>query len=166
MRLFSMISGQGRGFWAQAGGALAIAVMIAGCGDNYRPTVTPVGTNGPPAQPISYAVVVSSTGSPSSDGVVTIIDYSGDTILTEAAIGPGPTAFTLDVPSANGYTLNSDKTISNFQISTSLQAKNVYFSSLFDDLCDREPDAAFLRLVGNRPEWGCCRSLQRIAASP
>ncbi len=125
-----MISGQGRGFWAQAGGALAIAVMIAGCGDNYRPTVTPVGTNGPPAQPISYAVVVSSTGSPSSDGVVTIIDYSGDTILTEAAIGPGPTAFTLDVPSANGYTLNSDKTISNFQISTSLQAKNVYFSSL------------------------------------
>ena len=130
MRLFPMISGQGRGFWAQAGGALAIAGLIAGCGDNYRPTVLPVGSNGPAAQPTSYAVVVSSTGSATSDGVVTIIDYSGDTVMTEATIGPGPTAFTLDVPSANGYTLNSDKTISNFPITTSLQAKSVSFSSL------------------------------------
>ena len=96
MRLFPMISGQGRGFWAQAGGALAIAGLIAGCGDNYRPTVLPVGSNGPAAQPTSYAVVVSSTGSATSDGVVTIIDYSGDTIMTEATIGPGPTAFTID----------------------------------------------------------------------
>jgi DNA-binding beta-propeller fold protein YncE len=130
MRLFPMISGQGRGFWAQAGGALAIAGLIAGCGDNYRPTVLPVGSNGPAAQPTSYAVVVSSTGSATSDGVVTIIDYSGDTIMTEATIGPGPTAFTLDVTASNGYALNSDKTISNFPISTSLQTKQVSFSSL------------------------------------
>jgi DNA-binding beta-propeller fold protein YncE len=137
MRLFSMISSQGRARWAQAGGALAFAVLVAGCGDNYRPTVTPVGTSGPPAQPTSYAVVVSvpaaseaTCGGASSDGVVTIIDYSGDTIMTEAAIGPGPTAFTLDQQGATGYTINCDGTLSNFSITTTLQAKNVSFSTL------------------------------------
>ena len=129
MRLFPMISGQGRALLAQAGGALVIAALIAGCGDNYRPTVTPVNTNGPAAQPTSYVVVVSSTGV-STDGVVTLIDYSGDSILTEATIGPGPTAFTLDELGANGYTVNSDGTLSNFAITTSLQTKNVSFSTL------------------------------------
>ena len=129
MRLFPMISGQGRALLAQAGGALAIALLIAGCGDNYRPTVTPVYTPGPAAQPTSYAVVVSSTGA-NTDGVVTLIDYSGDSILTEATIGPGPTAFTLDELGATGYTVDSDGTLSNFAISTSLQTKYVSFSTL------------------------------------
>jgi DNA-binding beta-propeller fold protein YncE len=124
-----MISGQGRALLAQAGGALAIAVFIAGCGDNYRPTVTPIYTNGPAAQPTSYAVVVSTTGK-NTDGVVTLIDYSGDSILTEATIGPGPTAFTLDELGATGYTVDSDGTLSNFAITTSLQTKNVSFSTL------------------------------------
>jgi len=38
---FSMISGQGRALLAQVAGALAIADGCR-CGDNYRPTVTPV----------------------------------------------------------------------------------------------------------------------------
>ncbi|MGB0064965.1 MAG: hypothetical protein WBP85_11020 [Terracidiphilus sp.] len=130
MRLFPIISGHGRVLWAQAGGALAMAALLAGCGDNYRPTITPVNGNGPAAQPLSYAVVVSSTGSPSSNGVVTIIDYSGDTITTEATIGPGPSAFTTDAFGSTGYTLNSDGTISNFAITASLQTKQVSFSSL------------------------------------
>lgn len=129
MRLFPMISGQGRALLAQAGGALAIAVLIAGCGDNYRPTVTPVYSPGPAAQPSSYAAVVSTTGA-NTDGVITLIDYSGDSILTEATIGPGPTAFTLDELGATGYTINSDGTLSNFAITTSLQTKNVSFSTL------------------------------------
>ncbi len=108
---------------------VAVSALIGGCGDNYRPVVTPVGTNGPAPQPSSYAVVVSTTGS-STDGVVTIIDYSGDTIMTEATIGPGPTAFTLDELGATGYTINSDRTLSNFSISTSLQTKNVLSSTL------------------------------------
>jgi DNA-binding beta-propeller fold protein YncE len=124
-----MISSQGRGFLAQAGGALAIAVLVAGCGDNYRPTVTPVGTSGPASQPTSYVVAVSSTGA-AANGIVTIIDYSGDSIMTEATIGPGPTAFTLDELGGTGYTVNSDHTISNFSITTSLQTKNVTSSTL------------------------------------
>jgi DNA-binding beta-propeller fold protein YncE len=129
MRLFPMISGQGRALLAQVAGALAIAALVAGCGDNYRPTVTPVYSTGPAAQPTSYVVVVSTTGV-STDGVVTLIDYSGDSILTEATIGPGPTAFTLDQLGATGYTVNSDGTLSNFAITTSLQTKNISFSTL------------------------------------
>jgi DNA-binding beta-propeller fold protein YncE len=115
--------------FAQAGAALALAALIGGCGDNYRPVVTPIGTNGPAAQVSSYAIVVSTTGS-STPGVVTIIDYSGDSILTEAPIGPGPKVFTIDSVGATGYTINSDATLSNFALQTNLQAKNVSESTL------------------------------------
>jgi hypothetical protein len=111
------------------GAALAVAVLVGGCGDNYRPVVTPVGTNGPAPQPASYVVVVSAP-SPSAPGIVTIIDYSGDSIMVEAPVGPGPTVFTLDETGFSGYTVNSDGTLSNFAISTTLQAKNVATSTL------------------------------------
>jgi len=129
MRLFPRFPGQARVLLAEAGAALAIAALIAGCGDNYRPVVTPVNTSGPPAQVTSYVIAVSAP-SPTTAGVVTIIDYSGDSILTEAPIGPGPKVFTLDELGATGYTINSDGTMSNFAITTSLQAKNVSESTL------------------------------------
>jgi DNA-binding beta-propeller fold protein YncE len=129
MRLFHMKSCPARVLFAQAGAALALAALIGGCGDNYRPVVTPIGTSGPPAQVQSYAIVVSTTGS-STPGVVTIIDYSGDSIMNETDIGPGPRVFTIDEVGATGYTINSDGTLSNFALSASLQAKNVSESTL------------------------------------
>ncbi len=65
MRLFPMNASRARAAFAQIGviiAAVAVSALIGGCGDNYRPVVTPVTTNGPPAQPSSYAVVVSTTG--------------------------------------------------------------------------------------------------------
>ena len=118
-----------RVLFAQAGAALALAALISGCGDNYRPVVTPIGTNGPPSQPTSYTIVASTTGA-LTPGVVTIIDYSGDSILTEAQIGPGPKVFTVDGTGSTGYTVNSDGTLSNFGISPSLQTKQVSESTL------------------------------------
>ncbi len=129
MRLFPMKSCPARVLFAQAGAALALAALISGCGDNYRPVVTPIGTSGPPAQASSNAIVVSTTGT-SSPGVVTIIDYSGDAIMNETPIGPGPRVFTIDAVGATGYTINSDGTLSNFALTTSLQAKNVSESTL------------------------------------
>lgn len=117
---------------AEIGGALAAAVAIAGCGNNYRPTVTPVYSSGPAAQVTSYAVVVSSTSS-STAGLATIIDYSGDSVMAQASIGVGPLAFAIDEAGAEGYTYNSDHTISNFPISTSLQTKNVLVTTLPTD---------------------------------
>ena len=117
-----MNADQARALLAEAGAALVAAVLIGGCGNNYRPVVTPVNTSGPPAQPTAYAVVVSSTGS-NTPGVVTIVDYSGDSVMVEAPIGLGPLSFALDEAGGTGYTINSDATITNFPVSTQLQQK-------------------------------------------
>jgi hypothetical protein len=130
MSLFSNVLGQARTRMVQAGAAVAVTAFIAGCGNSYRPVITPINPTGPAAQPISYAVVVSSP-SANAPGVATVIDYSGDSILTQATIGPNPFAFTLDSNGANGYTANSDHTLTNFQVSASQpQEKNIYYSTL------------------------------------
>jgi hypothetical protein len=119
-----MNAGQARARLVQAGSVLAAAALIGGCGSTYRSVVTPVGSSGPPSQPTSYAVVVSAP-SPSTPGVATIIDYSGDSILAFAPIGVGPATFTIDEIGSNGYTINSDGTLTNFPISSLLQEKQV-----------------------------------------
>ena len=122
MMLFSMSASQARRRLAQVGGILAAAALLGGCGNNYRPVVTPVATNGPAAQPSSYAVVVSSP-SPTSPGIASLIDYSGDSMMAQAPIGIGPLAFTIDEAGATGYTFNSDHTITNFPLVSNLQQK-------------------------------------------
>ena len=129
MRLFPMNAGQMRARLAQAGAVVAAVALAAGCGSAYRPVVTPINSSGPAAQAQSYVVVVSAP-SPTTPGIVTIIDYSGDTVLVEAPVGPGPIAFTIDAFAANGYTVNSDGTLTNFPISSTLQAKEVTYSTL------------------------------------
>jgi YVTN family beta-propeller protein len=129
MSLFPMNSGRARVRLLQVGASLAVTALAAGCGNNYRPVVTPINPSGPAAQPTSYAVVVSSP-SPTTPGIVTLVDYSGDTVMAIAPIGPGPRTFTIDQGGFTGYTVNSDGTLANFQLSTTLQAKNVTYSTL------------------------------------
>ncbi len=130
MSLFPNVLGQARVRLVQAGAAFAVTAFIAGCGNTYRPVITPINPTGPAAQPPSYAVVVSSP-SANTPGVATVIDYSGDSILAQAPIGPNPFAFTLDSNGANGYTANSDHTLTNFQVSSAQpQEKNIYYSTL------------------------------------
>ncbi len=128
MRLFPTNAGRARARLIEVGAALVAAALIAGCGANYRPVITPITPTGPAPQPTSYAVVVSAP-SPST-GVATIIDYAGDSVMAQAPIGPGPSAFTIDQGGFTGYTLNSDGTLTNFPISTTLQQKQITFSTL------------------------------------
>ncbi len=113
----------------QAGVTLFAVSILAGCGDTYRPVVTPINPSGPAAQPSSLAVVISSP-STTSPGVATVIDYSGDTIMATAPIGPNPQAVTIDETGSTGYTINSDGTLTNFPVSTQLQQRNVTYSTL------------------------------------
>jgi DNA-binding beta-propeller fold protein YncE len=129
MRLFPMSSGRARARLVQAGAALVAGALIAGCGNAYRPVVTPVNPSGPASQPTSYAVVVSAP-SATTPGIATIIDYSGDTVMAFAPIGPGPTTFVMDSLGSTGYTVNRDGTLTNFPVSTSLQAKMVSYTTL------------------------------------
>ena len=111
------------------GAAMAAAVFVAGCGSNYRPVVTPISPTGPPAQPNSLAIVVSQP-SPTADGIATVIDYAGDTVMATAPLGPAPLTFGLDESGTLGYTVNSDGTLTNFPATTQLQEKNITFSTL------------------------------------
>jgi YVTN family beta-propeller protein len=120
---------QARWRLVQAGVAFAAVSLFAGCGNNYRPTVVPISSAGPAPQVSSYAVVVSST-SATAPGYATVIDYSGDSIMATAPIGPGPTAFTMSSSGANGYTYNSDGTLSQIPISSNLQKKLVLSSPI------------------------------------
>lgn len=129
MSLFPISARGKRAWFVHAVVAVAAAIIIAGCGSTYRPVVTPTNPSGPPAQPQSLAVVISSP-SPSSPGIATVIDYAGDTVMAQAPIGPGPLAFTVDETGSNGYTVNSDGTLTNFPVSISLQQKNVTYSTL------------------------------------
>jgi DNA-binding beta-propeller fold protein YncE len=122
MRLFFMNSGQARARLVKAGAAFLAAALIAGCGNNYRPVVTPVTPSGPAAQPSSYTVVVSAPSSTTA-GVASIIDYSGDTLLAEAPVGVNPVFFSIDETGTLGVTYNSDHTVTNFPVSSLLQTK-------------------------------------------
>src|SRR4051794_7067530 len=130
MSLFPKIFSRPCARLVQAGLAFGVAAVFAGCGSSYRPVITPINPSGPPAQPNGFAVVVSSPAT-SAAGVATVIDYSGDTIMVQAPIGPNPFAFTLDAIGANGYTVNSDGTLTNFQVSQAEpQVKDIHYSTL------------------------------------
>jgi DNA-binding beta-propeller fold protein YncE len=103
--------------------------MVTGCGSAYRSVVTSTNPSGPASQPASQTIVVSSP-SASSDGIATVLDYSGDTIMATASIGPDPQSFTLDYAGSTGYTVNTDGTLTNFPATTSLQQKSVTYSTL------------------------------------
>jgi hypothetical protein len=133
MSLFSSRTGQARTRLVQASavlaGTLVGCALVAGCGAGYRPVVTPINPSGPASQPQAFVGVVSSP-SPTAPGILTVVDYAGDTIMDSAPIGPGPTSFTLDETGSNGYTVNSDGTLTNFQVSTTFQAKNIQYTTL------------------------------------
>jgi hypothetical protein len=129
MRLLPMRFGTLRSLLVSSILALGTAVLIAGCGSTYRPVVTPITPSGPAPQPSSFAAVVSDP-SPTTAGIATIIDYSGDAVMAQSPIGPGPLSFTVDATGSTGYTVNSDGTLTNFQISPQLQAKNLQYTTL------------------------------------
>jgi len=111
--------------------AAAILAGLAGCGSNLRPTVTPIIGTGPAAQNTASAFVVSTPiSSTAAQGYGTVIDYSGDTIMATAPIGPGPITFATNNATTEAWTLNSDKSLSNIPVSTQLQEKQVTYSTL------------------------------------
>jgi YVTN family beta-propeller protein len=168
---------------------LGIAAVLAGCGETYRPVVTPVAVTGPAPQPQSYAVVITSAGElqtspgvvgPGADqpGLANVFDASGDTLLTQATLGNGPLAMALSSSGTSATTSNTDATVNTFTPSTTLQTKNIQSSTLVSpampvnllytasNLFITEPDKAEIDVLNNTS--GVYRLLQElpVAASP
>ena len=115
----------------RAAGAMIMLATVAGCGNQYRPVVTPVRPTGPSPAPESFAVAITQP-SGAAAGITTVLDFSGDTVLAQATIGNLPLDFTLDGGGATAYTVDRDGSLSDIPISTSLQTKNVLTSTLTD----------------------------------
>ncbi|MDP9052476.1 MAG: YncE family protein [Acidobacteriota bacterium] len=124
-----------------AAAVLAACVgMVAGCGNSYRPVLATIGAIGPAGQPTKYAVAVSTPTPPgnpcplpgqlTSNGLLTMVDFSGDTVLVTAQLGVNPYYFALSASGNTGYTLNCDKTLNSFDISTSLISSQILESTL------------------------------------
>ena len=92
--------------------ALGLAA-VSGCGNNYRPVVTAIAPVGPAGQPTKYAIAISSASS-TANGLVTTVDFSGDTVLNTTLIGLNPYYFILGNSGSTGFTLNSDGTLNSF----------------------------------------------------
>jgi YVTN family beta-propeller protein len=106
-------------------------VTISGCGNTYRPVVTAINPVGPASQPQRYAVAVSDPGD-GLPGLVTIVDFSGDTVLITANVGVAPYYFIMNAGANTGYTLNGDGTMTSFDVSNQLQTRDVVQTTLLN----------------------------------
>jgi YVTN family beta-propeller protein len=114
--------------------ALVAIVMasVTGCGNNYRPVVTAINPVGPAAQPEKFAVVISSTGTSANPtpGLVTFVDFSGDSVLVTAQVGVDPYYLILNSAGTTGFSLNSDHTFTTFGITTTLLQSQILQTTL------------------------------------
>ncbi|MBS1799223.1 MAG: YncE family protein [Acidobacteria bacterium] len=111
-------------------GASTLAA-ISGCGNTYRPVVTAINPVGPASQPQKYAVAISDPGN-GLPGLLTIVDFSGDTVLITANVGVAPYYFILNAGGNTGYTLNGDGTMTSFDVSNQLQTRDVVQTTLLN----------------------------------
>ena len=81
----------------------------------------------------------SPTTSEPANGLVTMVDFSGDTVLVTATVGVNPYYLILNNSGTTGYTLNSDKTVNSFDISPSLISSQVLQSTLPAGIESGEP---------------------------
>lgn len=123
----------------------ASLVLAVGCGNQYRPVITPINPTGPAALPTGGIVVISQpgftpvlggttacTGTVYSDqSIITLVNFSGDSIDVQANGGYGPLTFSLEPGGANVYAPNCDGTLTTAQATTtSLLTKFVQNSTL------------------------------------
>jgi len=111
--------------------ALSAVVLMTGCGNQYRPVISSISPVGPAGQPAKYAAVVSSP-SPTSPGLLTTVDFSGDTILSTPQILSNPSYYAINQSGTEGYVINTVGNFDDFPLSSpsTLLTANVVQTSL------------------------------------
>ena len=80
--------------------------LCAGCGDTFRPVVTPVASPPPDPQATAHANVLAQTADGISPGTVTQIDVSGDTVTAQQTLGVNPVYATVSTNGLAVFTAN------------------------------------------------------------
>ncbi|MGA7156706.1 MAG: YncE family protein [Acidobacteriaceae bacterium] len=111
--------------------SFAAVLSTVGCGNQYRPVVSAIGPVGPAAQPTKYAVAISSP-SVTSLGLATIVDFSGDTVLSTPQILINPSYFQINTNGSQAYIINPQGSLDTFPLSnpSSLLTSNVVETTL------------------------------------
>ncbi len=93
---------------AEFGKGLSLSLLLAllGCGQQYRPVVSAINPVGPAGQPTKYAIAISNP-SASNPGLLTAVDFSGDSILATPQILPNPTYLSLYASGATALAINA-----------------------------------------------------------
>ncbi len=102
---------------------MGLSLVLLGCGQQYRPVVSAINPVGPAAQPTKYAIAVASPTSTSPttatvSGLLSIIDFSGDTVLATPQVLPSPTYFTTLANGAEGFAVNAQNSLSTVPLSS------------------------------------------------
>ncbi len=96
-------------------GLLALPLLTA-CGNQYRPVVSAINPVGPAGQPTKYAAAISSPD-PNSPGLLTVVDFSGDTVLSTPSILKSPTYLAITSSGSQGYVINAQGSFNDFGLS-------------------------------------------------
>jgi hypothetical protein len=111
---------------------MSVAVALtAGCGNTYRPVISAINPVGPAGQPTKFAIAVSEPA-PNTAGLLTIVDFSGDTVLSTPSVLSNPSYFTLGNSGSFGYLINSVGALDTFGVSnpTSLLTSDIAQTTL------------------------------------
>lgn len=113
------------------GSAAAFSLLAAGCGNQYRPVVSAINPVGPASQPTKYAIAISNPGA-SSPGLLTFVDFAGDTVLSTPQILSNPNYLALGGGGSQGYVINSSGSFNEFGAAnpTALISSNISQSTL------------------------------------
>ena len=94
----------------------AASVLLAGCGNTYRPVVSTINPVGPAGQPTKYAYAVSSP-SATSPALLTAVDVAGDTVLSTPQILVNPSYFNISQNGVYGFVVNPAGSFNDFGLS-------------------------------------------------
>lgn len=90
---------------------------VLGCGNQYRPVVSAIGPVGPAGQPEKFAVAISNPTATNSLGLMTVVDFAGDSVTATPQVLSNPSYFQLNANGTQGIVINPQGSLNTVPLS-------------------------------------------------